>query len=342
MPRMPGWQQTAEYQEARAKMIRLMSDYPAAYRKFVEVLEKLEDQRQCGITLTMPEKPEPWSLTPIARGVLPSGTAGRYKGRSSVGRRAAIATGRAVGEAAPPAEGGSTIQRGSGGRRIEKWYRRCVVVRRRLSQLENRGQIQRLKNLQRGYCHGFPADLRGIDIRQRLQNVDTAPMIDDPLHRRAHVTKLVRIGYVLLCVQHRVIDDEADEATLGELVCPELIRSGGDDSGGNVLARLRASWQTNHAGSSRTYIVRDQQESRRAIAGLGHERHATPGVLAEADLLFQPQIRRDRCLCRQRSHHALHVSVQVRHATRPVAGCANRSALAAGVEEVKQVLVLVV
>ncbi|MFN0171217.1 MAG: hypothetical protein ACKV22_32780 [Bryobacteraceae bacterium] len=46
LPRMPEWKQTAEYQEARAKMIRLMSDDPAAYRKFVEVLEKLEDQEK--------------------------------------------------------------------------------------------------------------------------------------------------------------------------------------------------------------------------------------------------------------------------------------------------------
>ena len=44
MPRMPEWKQTAEYQETRAKMIRMMSDDPAAYRKFVEVLERLEDQ----------------------------------------------------------------------------------------------------------------------------------------------------------------------------------------------------------------------------------------------------------------------------------------------------------
>jgi hypothetical protein len=44
MPRIRKWKQTAEYQEARAKMIRLMSEDPAAYRKFVEVLERLEDQ----------------------------------------------------------------------------------------------------------------------------------------------------------------------------------------------------------------------------------------------------------------------------------------------------------
>ena len=46
LPRMPEWKQTAEYQETRAKMIRLMSEDPAAYRKFVEVLEKLEDQEK--------------------------------------------------------------------------------------------------------------------------------------------------------------------------------------------------------------------------------------------------------------------------------------------------------
>ncbi|MFN0171350.1 MAG: hypothetical protein ACKV22_33455 [Bryobacteraceae bacterium] len=44
LPRISEWQQTAEYQEARAKMIRLMSEDPAAYRKFVKVLERLEDQ----------------------------------------------------------------------------------------------------------------------------------------------------------------------------------------------------------------------------------------------------------------------------------------------------------
>jgi hypothetical protein len=46
MPRIRKWKQTAEYQEARAKMIRLMSEDPAAYRKFVEVLERLEDQEK--------------------------------------------------------------------------------------------------------------------------------------------------------------------------------------------------------------------------------------------------------------------------------------------------------
>ncbi len=46
MPRIRKWKQTAEYQEARAKMILLMSEDPSAYRRFVEVLERLEDQEK--------------------------------------------------------------------------------------------------------------------------------------------------------------------------------------------------------------------------------------------------------------------------------------------------------
>ncbi|MFN0168575.1 MAG: hypothetical protein ACKV22_19285 [Bryobacteraceae bacterium] len=46
LPRMPEWKQTAEFQEARAKMIRQVSEDPAAYRKFVEVRERLEDQEK--------------------------------------------------------------------------------------------------------------------------------------------------------------------------------------------------------------------------------------------------------------------------------------------------------
>ena len=46
LPRIRKRRQTAEYQEARAKIIRLMSDDPAAHRKLVKVLEKLEDQEK--------------------------------------------------------------------------------------------------------------------------------------------------------------------------------------------------------------------------------------------------------------------------------------------------------
>ena len=49
LPRMPEWKQTAEDQETRAKMIRMMSDDRVAYRKFVAVLEKLEDQGEGGV-----------------------------------------------------------------------------------------------------------------------------------------------------------------------------------------------------------------------------------------------------------------------------------------------------
>ena len=46
LPRIRKRRQTAEYQEARAKIIRLMCDDPAAHRKLVKVLEKLEDQEK--------------------------------------------------------------------------------------------------------------------------------------------------------------------------------------------------------------------------------------------------------------------------------------------------------
>ena len=69
------------------------------------------------------------------------------------------------------------------------------------------------------------ADGFRIDIRQRLQHIHPAPVIDDALHRRAVILQRIRIGLVFHGMNQRVVEHEADVAALRQFVRISTIRA---------------------------------------------------------------------------------------------------------------------
>ena len=136
----------------------------------------------------------------------------------------------------------------------------------------------------------------GVHIRQRLKQIDAAPVVDDPLHGGAVVLQRVWVGLVLCCVQEGVIEDEANVAAFREFVGEGAIRGGGETRG-RVLAGRRTSRQANHRGAAifLARAVRHEQPARQAVAFFDDKRHVLPSVVAKlgrlARLHFQGQFR---------------------------------------------------
>ena len=194
-------------------------------------------------------------------------------------------------------------------------------------------------------AEGMPdaADAVEVHFRKRLEEIDSAQVVPNRLHRAAVVSPPDRAGEVeVVLAEGRVVGHHADVAAIGELV-RIAERRPASQAGGLVLADLHCLVQAEHRRRFPGQGARNQQIRGYTVACLRRERELLSRVALRLRHLRHLYIERNATFGRRQwTHRELHTLEDVLAAPAPLVSVADGLLDAAPIEVDQELAVVCV